>query len=139
MVQPTANIVYQGKITLTQPNYNDKVYFGVAEKSCKLKDLLNLIIIIWKVSEKRTKKILAKEVFTSKVKPEQKEKKSTKTLCNQLRDSPHLDHASRGNPLCELCPNTEFFLVRIFQHWDWIRRDTPYLSVFSPNAGKYGA
>ena len=27
------NIVYQGKITSTQPNYNDKVYFGVSEKS----------------------------------------------------------------------------------------------------------
>ena len=30
------------------------------------------------------------------------------------------------------------FLVGIFPHLDWIRRDTPYLSVFSPNAGKYG-
>ena len=28
-------MVYQGKITSTQPNYNDKVYFGVAEKSLK--------------------------------------------------------------------------------------------------------
>ena len=27
------SIVYQGKITSTQPNYHDKVYFGVAEKS----------------------------------------------------------------------------------------------------------
>ena len=35
-------------------------------------------------------------------------------------------------------PNTEFFLVRIFSHSDSIRRDTEYLSVFSPNAGKYG-
>ena len=25
---------------------------------------------------------------------------------------------------------------RIFPHSDWIRRDTPYLFVFSPNAGK---
>ena len=40
--------------------------------------------------------------------------------------------------LHEKCPNTEFFLVRIFQHSDWIRGDTEYLSVFSPNAGKYG-
>ena len=32
----------------------------------------------------------------------------------------------------------EYFLVRIFPHSDWIRRDTSYLSVFSPNAGKYG-
>ena len=39
--------------------------------------------------------------------------------------------------LREKCPNTEFFLVRIFPHSDWIRRDTPYLSVLSPNAGKY--
>ena len=37
-----------------------------------------------------------------------------------------------------MCPNTEFFLVRIFPHSDWIRKDTSYLSVFSPNAGKYG-
>ena len=29
------------------------------------------------------------------------------------------------------------FLVRIFPHWDWIRRDNPFLPVFSPNAGKY--
>ena len=27
---------------------------------------------------------------------------------------------------------------RIFLHSDWIRSDTPYLSVFSPNAGKCG-
>ena len=40
--------------------------------------------------------------------------------------------------LREKCRNTEFFLVRIFPHLDWIRRDTPYLSVFSPNAGKFG-
>ena len=30
------------------------------------------------------------------------------------------------------------FLVRIFPHSDWIQRETPYLSVFRPNAGKYG-
>ena len=28
-------------------------------------------------------------------------------------------------------------LFCIFPHLDWIRRDTPYLSVFSPNGGKY--
>ena len=38
--------------------------------------------------------------------------------------------------LREKCPNTEFFLVRIFTHLE--RRDTSYLSVFSPNAGRYG-
>ena len=27
------------------------------------------------------------------------------------------------------CPNTEFSLVRIFPHSDWMPRDTPYLSV----------
>ena len=41
------------------------------------------------------------------------------------------------DPLREKCPNTELFLVRILPHSDWIRRDTSYLSVFSPNAGKY--
>ena len=30
------------------------------------------------------------------------------------------------------------FLDRIFPHSDWIRKVTPYLSVFSPNAGKCG-
>ena len=40
--------------------------------------------------------------------------------------------------LYEMCPNTEFFLVRIFWHSHWIRRDTLCLSVFSLNAGKYG-
>ena len=40
--------------------------------------------------------------------------------------------------LREKCPNTESFLVRIFPHSDCIRRDTKYLSVFSPNTGKYG-
>ena len=38
----------------------------------------------------------------------------------------------------EKCPNTDFFLVRIFPHSDWIRRDTSYLSVFCPNAEKHG-
>ena len=28
--------------------------------------------------------------------------------------------------LCEMCSNTEFFLVHIFPHSDWIRRDTKY-------------
>ena len=41
-----------------------------------------------------------------------------------------------SNALREKCPNTEFFLVRIFPHSDWIRRYTSYLSAFSPNAGK---
>ena len=30
------------------------------------------------------------------------------------------------------------FVVRIFPNSDWIRKDTPYLSIFNPNAGKYG-
>ena len=36
------------------------------------------------------------------------------------------------------CPNTELFLVHIFLSLDWIRRNTPHLSVFRPNLGKYG-
>ena len=40
-------------------------------------------------------------------------------------------------PLREKCPNTELFLVCIFPHSDSIRKDTSYLSAFSPNAGKY--
>ena len=45
---------------------------------------------------------------------------------------------SYGSPR-ENCPNTEFFLVRIFLHLDWILRKTESLSVFSPNAGKNGS
>ena len=41
-------------------------------------------------------------------------------------------------PLREKYPNTEFFLVHIFPHSDWIWGDTPYFPVFSPSAGKYG-
>ena len=36
------------------------------------------------------------------------------------------------------CPNTEFFLVRIFLDSDWIKIFTEWISVFSPNTGKYG-
>ena len=42
------------------------------------------------------------------------------------------------NTLLEKCSNTEFFLVCIFSHWNWIRRDTEYLSVFSANTEKQG-
>ena len=38
---------------------------------------------------------------------------------------------------CVKCPNTELFLVRIFLYLNWIRRFTPYISVFSLNTGKY--
>ena len=40
--------------------------------------------------------------------------------------------------LREKYPLFGVFPVRISPHSDWIRRDTPYLSVFRPNAGKYG-
>ena len=32
------------------------------------------------------------------------------------------------------CPNTEFFLVRIFLHSDWIRRDTRIWTLFTFHA-----
>ena len=56
---------------------------------------------------------------------------SMKQFCFEL----HL----KDYTLREKCPNTEFFLVCIFPHSDWIQRDTKYLSVFSPNLGKCGA
>ena len=37
----------------------------------------------------------------------------------------------------EKCPNTEFFFWSVFSSIWTEYRDTPYLSVFSPNAGKY--
>ena len=39
--------------------------------------------------------------------------------------------------LREKCPNTEFFLARIFLYLDWIRKFTKQISLFSPNTGKY--
>ena len=45
---------------------------------------------------------------------------------------------SVDSALRENCSNMEFFLVCIFPHSDWMRRDTEYLSVFSPNTEKYG-
>ena len=41
----------------------------------------------------------------------------------------------KKNPYSELFWSVFF---RMFPHSDWIRRDTEYLSVFSPNAGKCG-
>ena len=38
----------------------------------------------------------------------------------------------------KITPNTQLFLVHSFLYSDWIQRDTPYLSVFSSNTGKYG-
>ena len=35
------------------------------------------------------------------------------------------------------CVKSVQILVRIFLYLDWIRRFTPYISVFSPNTGKY--
>ena len=38
--------------------------------------------------------------------------------------------------LREKCPNSKYFLVRIFLYSDWIRGFTEQISVFSPNTGK---
>ena len=35
------------------------------------------------------------------------------------------------------CPYSDFFLVLIFPHLDWMRRFAEQISVLSPNAGKY--
>ena len=56
-------------------------------------------------------------------------------LISLMRCSSHISHI--------LIPYTAWkvsifgvILVRIFPHLDWIRRDTQYLSVLSPNVGK---
>ena len=40
--------------------------------------------------------------------------------------------------LLRKCPNTEFFLVRVFPYFDWMRRFTEKISAFSRNRGKHG-
>ena len=60
-------------------------------------------------------------------------------IFNNYYNARLLFNSCSKRPLGEKCPNTEFFfLVRIFPYLDWIRRDAPYLSIFSPHAGKYG-
>ena len=59
-------------------------------------------------------------------------------LCFSVCDVINLDSLIFLIALRENCPNTEFFLVRIFPQSDWIQRDMQYLSVFSPYAGEYG-
>ena len=59
---------------------------------------------------------------------------SKRNLTAIKRQSRHWIKLSRS----EKSHNAEFFLVRIFPHSDWIRRNTPYLFVFSQNAGKCG-
>ena len=42
------------------------------------------------------------------------------------------------NTLHKKSPYSELFWSKFFPHSDWLRRDTKYLPLFSPNAGKYG-
>ena len=46
----SSNAVYQGKITSIQPNCEDKVYFGVAEKSFKEKRNNFIPKVTWSIS-----------------------------------------------------------------------------------------
>ena len=39
---------------------------------------------------------------------------------------------------CGKCSNSEFLMVRVFPHSNWIRKFTEQISVFSRNTGKYG-
>ena len=58
-----------------------------------------------------------------------------KICCSKNLISPTLStNNCRSISLREKCPNTEFFLVRIFLYSDWIR-----ITVVSPNTGKYGS
>ena len=59
-------------------------------------------------------------------------KKSFTRKVNVCRDK------TQKYTLREQCLNTEFFLVRIFSPDPVRMRETPYISVFSSNAGKYG-
>ena len=54
-----------------------------------------------------------------------------------VRIFPHLDWIWRDT-LYPVFIWTEYGEILCIRYSDWIRRDSPYLSVFSPNAGKYG-
>ena len=50
-----------------------------------------------------------------------------------------IDYATpKLGALRKKCPYSVLFWSAFFQHSDRIRRDSPYLSVFSSNAGKFG-
>ena len=38
---------------------------------------------------------------------------------------------------CVKSVQIRYFFVRVFLYSDWIRRFTPYISIFSPNTGEY--
>ena len=61
------------------------------------------------------------------------------TTLNKILYNTALRYTRYRWTMCEKYPNTDFFVVGHFPHSYWIWRDTPYLSVFSPNAGKYRA
>ena len=73
---------------------------------------------------------------------------SSKLLVIILNSTNHFQRTIRTLdriPFTYLTTNTAWkvsifglFLVRIFSHANWIRWDTSYLSIFSPNTEKYG-
>ena len=91
----------------------------ICMSSTKMKENLIKIVSSTPMERSKEKKIETKLLIISK-----------KRISNRSKNG--------SSALREMCPHTEFFLVRIFPHSDWIRRYTKYFSVFSPNAGKYG-
>ena len=79
---------------------------------------------------------IARNDFQDKFKEDKNEIHSTEILLF-LVDKSATSTKCQTQTLHEKCPNTEYFLVPIFPHSDLIQRDAEYLSVFSPNAGKY--
>ena len=47
----SSNIVYQGKITSSQPNYTEKVYFGVSETDSKIDYITTTNSLLMKITQ----------------------------------------------------------------------------------------
>ena len=59
------------------------------------------------------------------------EKKVLEILLPPSSQFPDSCQNCRYVTLREKCPNTEFFLVRIFLHSNWIRRDAEYSDTYT--------
>ena len=70
------------------------------------------------------------------IRKNEKKKPKNNNIYQQLqKDEKHIELVYETFPLRKKCPYSELFWSR-FTDSDWIRRNTEYLSVFSPNAEK---
>ena len=100
--------------------------------SCIRIDLLNKNIhfkfLCFFVCLRLLRKWVFKSGFMTSKDVEKRRHKKFTWLKHILRES-HVQYQYFCKVLCEKCPNTEFFLVRIFPYSEWIRENTEFFLV----------